>query len=198
MPIADEEAVRLLLVDFHDRLRKVVDDAWAEWLDISWRGRLVYEPRARAVLVFDFIARRARDEFAGDPNIHVITKKQTVSFLFRDQVHIRFKKGNAKGVGSNIVTQAVLDIIDPQRTIPGLVPDIMKVEVCWSPDDLGIDLDEVAVVARDKTKRIWAYPIERREIASTVVPMPTRGPDESPPELVPRVPLSIEGEKDKE
>lgn len=198
MPIADQDAVRAVLADFHDRLRKVVDGAWAEWLEIPWRGRLVYEPRARAVLVFDFIARRARDVFAGDPHIHVITQKQTIKFLFKDHVVIRFKKGNSKGVGSNITTQAVLDFIDPQRMIPGLVPEIMKVEVCWSPDDLGIDLSEVAVVARDKTKRIWAYPIDRAEPLSTVVPLPTRAPDETPPAVVPRLPQPMEGEKDKE
>jgi hypothetical protein len=198
MSVPSEAAVREILEDFHVRLRTVVDGAWAEWIAIEWRGKLVYEPRARAVLVFDFIARRAREEFAADANIHVLAQKQTVKFMFKDQVVIRFKKGNAKGVGSNIETQAVLDFIDPQRTIPGLIPEIMKVEVCWNPDDLGIDLSEVAVVARDKNKRLWAYGLDRAAPAAEVVPLRPRTPDPTPPQIVPRVAPPKEGEKDDE
>ncbi len=198
MSVPNEAAVREILEDFHARLRSVVDAAWAEWMAIEWRGKLVYEPRARAVLVFDFIARRAREEFAGDANIHVLAGKQTVKFMFKDQVVIRFKKGNAKGVGSNIETQAVLNFIDPQRTIPGLIPEIMKVEVCWNPDDLGIDLTEVAVVARDKKKRLWAYALDRAAPAADVVPIRPRAPDQTPPLIVPRVAPPKEGAKDEE
>lgn len=162
MPIPLKDDVRSILEDFHVRLRRVVDDAWKEWVEFPGKGKFVFLPRVRAVLVFDFIARRAQEEFTGDPNIHVITKKQTVQFLFKDVVLVRFKKGNARGVGSNIRTQAVLDFIDPQRTIPGLVPEIMKVEICYSLNDLGIDLDEVAVVARNERARLVIPPRPRR------------------------------------
>ncbi len=197
MPIPNPENVQAILADFHDRIRLVVDEAWKEWLGIPWRGKLVYEPRARAMLVFDFIARRAREEFDGDPNIHVITKKQTVQFLFKREVLIRFKKGNARGIGSNIPTRAVLDFIDPQRTIPGLLPDIMKVEVCWSPDDLGIDLHEVSVVARNESARLWAYPLDRTVPSAGIIPMPPRTPDETPPAVVPRQPVPDEKSQDE-
>ena len=130
MPIPCPDEVREILCDFHDRIRAVVDGAWEEWLTLPYRGRFVFPARARAVIVFDFIARRAQEEFDGDPNIKVLVKKQTVQFLFRDRVLTRFKKGNGKGIGSNIITQAVLDFVDPQRNIPGLVPHLLKVEFC--------------------------------------------------------------------
>jgi hypothetical protein len=189
MPIPDQNDVKAILADFEDRLRAVVDRAWHEWLAIPNRGGFVFLPRVRAVLVFDFIAKHALAEFDGDPHIHVIVKgQQTVHFLFKDTVLVRFKKGNAKGVGSNIETQAVLTFIDPQGVIPGLVPEIMKIEICYRPDAFGIDLEEVAVVARDRRQRLWAYPIERKRPTAEVVDLPPRKPDETPPTVVPRQP----------
>ena len=188
MPTPTPEQVQAVLDDFHDRIRKVVDAAWAEWLAYPGRAKVVFVARLRAVFVFDAIARLAQAEFDDDKNIHVIIKRQTIQFLFKDQVLIRFKKGNAKGIGSNITTEAVLDFVDPQRVIPGLIPDIMKVEVCYSPDALGIALKEVAVVARDEARRLWAYPLARSEPAAEVVTLPPRQPDHTPPVVVPRKP----------
>jgi hypothetical protein len=192
MPVPVQEDVKAILANFEQRIRRVVEEAWEEWLALPDRGRFVFTPRVRAVLVFDFIARRALKEFDGDPNIYVLTRKQTVHFLFKDQVLVRFKKGNSKGVGSNIVTQEVLDFVDPQRTIPGLVPEIMKIEVCYRPNNIGISLEEVAVVARNRHKRIWAYPIDREEPGAEIIPMPPRMPDATPPIVLPRAPKPIE------
>ena len=186
MPIPRPDDVKAILSDFHVRIRAIIDDAWKEWLDIPWRGKLVFEKRARAMLVFDFVVRRARETFDGDPNIRVIVKHQTVKFLFKDKLLIRFKKSSAKGIGSNIMTQAVLDFVDPQRAIPDLLFDIMKVEVCYQPDELGVTLAEVAVVARTEHTRVWAYPLER--MGATVVPLPIVTPDESPAVVIPRQP----------
>ena len=171
MSVPAEDDVRAILGDFERRLRAVIDRAWAEWMDCELRGRLIF-PRAKADIVFDFIARHALAEFADDKDIHVIAKNATVKFLFKDTVLVRFKKGNSKGVGSNIETQAVLDFIDPERKLFDL-PDILKVEVCYLPDRLGTKIEEVAVVARDRNKRIWAYPLDV-EGGAEIVAIPTR------------------------
>lgn len=192
MPIPKQEDVQELLRDFEQRIRRVVDQAWHEWQEFPNKGKYVFLPRMRAVVVFDAIARLSQHEFAGDANINVIVKKQTVQFLFHKQVLVRFKKGNSNGVGSNIETQAVLDFVDPQRTIPGLVPDIMKVEVCYRPDELGIVLDEVAVVARDRYKRIWSCPLDRATPTAGITTLPPRAPDTTPPTVVPRQPVPDE------
>lgn len=198
MSIPDQADVKTILKDFEDRIRAIVDLAWKEWLAIPDRSRFVFMRRVRATLVFDFIARNAIAEFDGDPNIHVIVKsRQTVHFLFKDVVLVRFKLGNSKGVGSNIETQAVLDFVDPQGVIPGLVPEIMKVEVCYSPDDLGMELREVAVVARNRRRRIWAYQIERGDSAA-IVGIPPRAPDTTPPVVEPRKPQQDEKTEEDE
>jgi len=196
MPVPKQEDVKAILTDFETRLRAVVDRAWQDWQNEPNKGRFIFLPRVRATMVFDFIARHAIAEFDGDSNIRVIPKgQQTIHFLFKDKVLVRFKQGNTKGVGSNIRTQAVLDFIDPQRTIPGLVPDIMKVEICYAPDDVGIEIDEVAVVARNRTQRIWAYPLARPVIGN-VTELPPRAPDTTPPVVEPRQPKPEEKPED--
>ena len=199
MPVPKQEDVKAVLTDFETRLRAVVDRAWQDWQMEPNKGRFVFLPRVRAVVVFDFIARHAVTEFDKDPHIKVIFKgQQTLHFLFKNKVLVRFKKGNAKGVGSNIRTQAVLDFIDPQRTIPGLVPEIMKVEVCYAPDSIGLAIEEVAVVARNRVQRIWAYPLDRGVSAGKVIDMPSRPPDMSPPVVEPRQPKPEEKPQDGE
>lgn len=197
MPVPNETEVKSVLKDFHERIRLVVDGAWDEWNEFPGKAKLVFLARARAVLVFDYIARRALECFDGDKNIHVIVKKQTIQFLFNDRVLLRFKTGNANGVGSNIQTQAVLDFIDPNREIPGLIPEIMKVEVCYALDELGLKLGEVAVVARDSTSRLWAYPLDRKEQGANIVSLRPRAPDSTPPAVVPRKPNPEEKSDDK-
>lgn len=185
MPVPIQEDVRAILGDFERRLRAIVDRAWAEWMACEIRGRLIF-PRTKSDIVFDMIARHAVAEFDGDPDIHVIAKHSTVKFLFRNTVLVRFKKGNGSGIGSNIVTQAVLDFVDPERNLFDL-PDILKVEVCYQPDRLGTQVKEVAVVARDRNKRLWAYPLEA-ERGADIIPLPPRAPDDSPPAIVVKTP----------
>jgi hypothetical protein len=165
VPALDD--VQTILAEFEQRLRAVVDRAWAEWMECDVRGRLIFS-RSGSNTIFDFIARHALAEFGEDPQVHDIAKGGTVQFLFRDRVLVRFKKSNANGVGSNIETQAVLDFVDPHRDIPGMLPDIMKVEVCYQTDALGTQLKEVAVVARNRTKRVWAYPLTPAQTAEII------------------------------
>lgn len=187
MTIPVEDDVRAVLRAFEGRLRAVIDRAWTEWMDSDIRGRLIRNG-AKATVVFDFIVRHALAEFDGDPDIHVIAKHSTVKFLFKDTVLLRFKKGNAKGVGSNIETQAVLDFIDPERKLFPELPDILKIEVCYQPDRLGMKIDEVAVVARDRKKRIWSYALETGAGAE-IIPLPSRTAETTAPEVVIRKPV---------
>jgi hypothetical protein len=194
----DKNEVHGLLSEFHPRIRAVVERSWQEWVEYEPKGRLMFLPRFRAVFIFDAIARNAVVEFAGDTKIRVKVEKQTVKFLFKDQVFTRFKKGNSKGVGSNIETQAVLDFIDPQRSIPGLLPEVMRVEFCYGIDELGLNLNEVAVVARNKTDRIWAYQIPSSQPAADILPFPPAPGDLSPPTVFPRKPEAAEEPQKKE
>lgn len=185
MAIANIDVVKEVLKDFEPRLRAVEDRAFASTKQIpNYRG-FIYG-RTRSNIHFDFIVQEALAEFDGDPNIRVIVERQTVKFLFNDRVLVRFKKGNSKGIGGNIITQAVLDFIDPQLNIPGLLPDLHKVEVCHQVDELGLSLKNLAIVARDVSRRIWSYPIPAAGGAEVVpIPVPTNDLP-PPPQVTPR------------
>ncbi len=184
--MTEQDKVRSILSDFEFRLHSILQKAWAEWQEMPKKG--VLSARSRASIIFDFIKRFAIEEFDGDEDIHALPKGQTVKFLFQDQVLIRFKKANAKGIGSNIETQAVLEFVDPQLKIPDMLPEIFRVEVCYTFDKLATKVETVAVTKRDRHQKLWSYPIFGGE-SGEVVPMPTRAPDpEMPPTVRPRKP----------
>jgi hypothetical protein len=181
MPIPPLDDVRRILEDFELRLRMILEAAWEEWLELPNRAR--FSARSRASCVFDIIRRRALEEFNDDANIRAIPKGQTIHFLFRDQVLVRFKKANGAGIGANIETQAVIQFVDPQMSIPGLLPEIYRVEVCYHLNELQTRMDTLAVTARDRRRRIWSYELARPTTAA-IVPLPPPLPsDDAPPEV---------------
>lgn len=194
MPVAVRDDVETILANFAERLCAVLDQAMLDWeatLNKSW----FIWPRVRANMIFSYIANRAMEEFSDDKNVHIINERQTVKFLFHDSVLVRFKKGNARGVGSNIITQNVLEFIDPQLQFSGL-PDVHRVEVVYQFNLLGTGYSEVAVVARDRSSRIWAYPLVSKPSAE-VIPLPTRVPPVlTPPAVTPKAPPAEKSSED--
>ncbi len=171
MPIADKSEVEATLESFTVRLRSVLDRAMEDWAAVPQKSWFIHA-RTRSNIIFDLIARHAQSEFDEDSDVHIIREPQTVKFLFLGRVLARFKKGNAKGVGSNIETQAVMDFIDPQGSFAGL-PDVHRVEIVYQLNILGTGYAEVAVVARDQRTRVWAYPLTGRPSAE-IIPLPMR------------------------
>ena len=138
-------------------------------------------------MIFDFIKARALTEFDGDPHIRAIPKGQTVHFLFRDRVLVRFKKANSAGLGSNIETQAVIEFVDPQIPLFAM-PPIYHVEVCYHLDKLATRMALLAVTARQRNTKLWAYELDRPASAA-VIPLPEPPADSTPPEVRPRKPI---------
>jgi len=181
MLLPTKDDVRPILRDFELRIRAILEAAWDEWMEMPNRSR--FSSRTRASAVFDFIKRRALEEFEGDRNIRAIPKGQTVHFLFRDRVLVRFKKANGSGLGSNIETQAVLEFIDHELTIPDLLPDIYRVEVCYHLDELATNVSRIAVTARQQHKRLWSYEVEQ-PTAAEVEYFPSPPDGDIPPPVV--------------
>ena len=197
MAIAVQSEVETALGGFVARLRAVLDRAMEDWQATPNKSWFIHA-RTRSNIIFDLVARHALAEFDGDTDVHIIRQPQTVKFLFLDRVLTRFKKGNARGVGSNIETQAVMDFVDPQGSFAGL-PDVHRVEIVYQLNVLGTGFAEVAVVARDKRARVWAYPLTGRPSAD-IIPLPTRTPPVlTPPQVLPKAPAEEEsGDKPAE
>ncbi|WP_417481606.1 hypothetical protein [Maricaulis sp.] len=97
--------------------------------------------------------------FDADASVRLIVEHECLHMLFGDSVLVRFKKSNSGGVGSNIPTQRVMDFIEPEARIPGLLTDIAKVELCYALDEFEANVTDVSVVARNRDRRLWAYSI---------------------------------------
>jgi len=72
----DKDHVRIILADFEQRIRAILDKAWFDWLKMPKRG--ILSARSRASIVFDFIKTTALAEFDGNTDIHAIVDGQTV------------------------------------------------------------------------------------------------------------------------
>lgn len=167
-------------------MRSILEGAWDDWREMP--NKALLSPRSRASIVFDYIKARALAEFDGNSNVRPIPKGQTVHFLFRDRVLVRFKKANAAGLGSNIETQAVIEFVDPQFPLFAL-PPIYHVEVCYHLDRLATHMAELSVTARQRNTKLWSYELERHGSAAVVpLPEPKFG-DAAPAEVRPRKPI---------
>ena len=179
MPHPIKEQVQADLEDFHERIRSVVERAWAEWRAIAaFRAENNFTPflysRTVANLMFDAIARNAIAEFAGDPSVHVEIETQTIKLFFRGAVFARFKKVDDNKLGQNIPTQAALAFEFVEGAFPGLPAETAKVEFIWLANEINTRLEHVLVVARDGDRLLWDYEIGAIPAAGagTVIPFP--------------------------
>jgi hypothetical protein len=82
-------------------------------------GRLLFPGRSRACLVHDFMVQRAIAAWTGDSAVRVIRRDETAKFVVVDQILLRFKKADDRGLGSNIPTQSSLGFIGQQSGAAG-------------------------------------------------------------------------------
>ena len=123
MPVPKQEDVKAVLTDFETRLRAVVDRAWQDWQMEPNKGRFVFLPRVRAVVVFDFIARHAVTEFDKDPHIKVIFKgQQTLHFLFKNKVLVGSRRAMPKASARTSVPRPCSILSTRNARSQGLCP----------------------------------------------------------------------------
>lgn len=178
MPVATKDEVQGALQPYHALIRKVIDDAWAEWRAIeAFRreqefGAIAYT-RTISNHMFDAIARLAIRAFAPLDGIHIRQEAQTVKFFAGGKALFRFKKGDDAKLGCNIPTEAALAFIEADRVVSGLPPETAKVEIIWQPNEIWTQIERVLVIARDGDRLIWEYDIDRDEGGAVVLAFPT-------------------------
>ena len=175
MPMADEQAVRAVLAKYESVLFAATHGGWDDWRALGLGGRLIFQARSRACVVYDFIVQRAMAALAEDPAVRVLRRDETVKFVFHDTVALRFKKANENGLGSNIRTQATLGFVKQQQELPDF-PNVHKVEVVYVLNDLQTRITQVLVAARDGDVCLWHYDLAP-ESGARVIPMPVPMPN---------------------
>jgi hypothetical protein len=192
---AVEEIVRGVLRSYEDAIFKVVHGAWSDWRELPLGGRLLFPGRTRACLVHDFMVQRAIAAWTGARAVRVIRQDETAKFVVADQVLLRFKKADDRGLGSNIPTQASLIFTEQQYDLPG-IPNVHKIEVVYVLNRLQTQIDRVVVVARDGDDLLWDYVIAPATTAE-VISLPTQTSEPTKGVRV-RVRKADEGDKNKD
>lgn len=193
MPAAKQQDVKAVLRAFEPILRDVVMAAWRQWVEMPNRSRL-YQ-RTRACFVHNFMMIEASRHLEGHPRAHVFEQHETAMFLFDQSVLVRLKKGDERGLSSNIPTQAALAFIDPQEELFDL-PDVSRVDVCYVLNELQTQVKDILVVARDGDQVIWAYSIySAAEGAAPVISFPAPANEPPAADSGMRIPGELENNK---
>jgi hypothetical protein len=174
MPVPNQADVEACLTRLEPALQRIVLGAWDEWMG-SGQAAVVQFPRTRANLVWDYIVRRARDEFGDIAGVVAIEGGQTLGFLCDDRVLFRFKKGDGNGLSRNYPTPLALAYHDHDENLLGL-PDVMRVEVVYILNHLKTAVTHIQVVCREGGKIIWGYDILRRGETGATDPLPLIAP----------------------
>lgn len=149
---------------FHDLFYAIIQESWDEWLAVKeFRATKNFGPtmykRTITNYVFDAIARRAIPAFQGKSNVSIKNESQTFKLLFGG-VCARFKKGDENNLSMNVPTFAAIAFENANEVIPGLPPEITKVDVIWRPNELWTEIEQVLLVSRNGDEIVWDYQIE--------------------------------------
>ncbi|WP_423415345.1 hypothetical protein RLW55_01395 [Hyphomicrobium sp. B1] len=175
-----EAEIRGILGPHEKDILAVVHGAWQDFQDLGLSGRLRYK-RNRAGLVHDFMVQRGMGLWGEGSGVTWQEKDETAKFIFAEKVVVRFKKADENGLGSNIMTQAVMAFVDPQMELPG-IPSVSKVEVVYALNAFETQIETVAVVSRDGDQELWSYVIDDLGGAA-VIPLPL-APTPTEPDVV--------------
>ena len=102
-------------------------DAWSRWWKNPERAQLFR--RTRACLIHNYAMLDSSTAFIADRGVHIIPGQETSYFLIEDRLLFRFKKGDLRGLSSNIETQASLAFVAENSMIKR--PDVVALDVVY-------------------------------------------------------------------
>lgn len=153
-----------LLSPYSDRLLKVFDLAWNDWLK-----RIDDNPscckRGRSNFIWDQIIHHAKNEFGLEPDhkfaIYPYNNDQTYNFIIEQKLVFRIKKGKSSRKSNNVPTNMSKGFHDPNESLPeiGLLP---RIEIQYQLDKLESSIIDVVAVARDKSMIVWESSLKYR------------------------------------
>ena len=196
MPVADQNEVQATISP--ERERKISRAFQGAWTDFQAdKSKYGIWARTRANMMFERLAVRLQEQFAEDSNVRFFFGEETVKITFDNLVVARCKKANDRGLGQNVLTQAVLTFCEAQQEIPGF-SGLQKIEILYIVNQLGSAIDRIVVQARDGDMRLWAYTLNNEAEGGAVIeplPAPTMPPPSHASDLVKPRAKPLEGEE---
>jgi hypothetical protein len=195
--ITEEKTRRVIAGTRETKLYRAFKDGW-EGVRKD-HSRYSIWPRTRANMMFERLAVRLQETFLDDPGVRCGFANETVKITFDDEIVVRVKKADSRGLSHNVPTEANDLFCGQTMMFPGFEP-LDKVEVVYVLNMYGTEITRVVVQARDGDARLWAYPIDDAALdAAPVTPLPPRPlPPAADEDLVrPRTKPIVKDESDK-
>lgn len=168
--LSKEESADLLRPLFSD-FRRIIDDAWQEWMELVTRHPRV-DKRARAATIHCFIVHRALEKFSKTKGTKAVRGGGTLWLYISDQIKARFKKLDGKLLYRNYPTATQLKL-ELQGNIPGILPGTY-LTLGYVLDDLEQSVARHLVTLQVRKRVIYEIDMDA-ELGATgtpVVPMP--------------------------
>ena len=118
--VPNEMDVRAVLGPFHGALADASRAALRSWLAIPPAQRAALDhPRVFANVIWGFFREEATVRLSGFPGVTLTHKYNTFGIVINEQLMLRFKRVNRKGLSRNYATQASLSFY-AQCELPGI------------------------------------------------------------------------------
>jgi hypothetical protein len=155
--IPDMEEVRRLLEPHESAITRFYLDAWSALRAMKGAPQPMYL-RTRASLLHNFVMNTAIPGLA-DAGVHIIEKHETAFFVVDGRLLFRLKKGDERGITSNVDSQASLAFTDLEKPLSLLadLPDVWRVDISYILNSLDTLIERIVVVARDVNRVLWSY-----------------------------------------
>lgn len=108
----------------------------------------------RRALFWEFAVDKFIELSQGDPGLHVQEHHDTVSFIFDQEILVRFKKANTGLHSSNYPTQTAELFHEHEADLFGFT-GLQRVEAVYVPNHFDTGIIWTGIVARDGTRELW-------------------------------------------
>ncbi|WKB54336.1 hypothetical protein [Eleftheria terrae] len=157
--LAPDEPQRIASPYFSE-LVAVVNAAWADWMSSGYPAQMQHK-RFRAAFVWNQLLTHAKRRFDGRQDVRVEVIKNWEGLLLHDSIFIRFKLGYDDLLSRNYPTQSALDFHDQELDLFG--SGITRLELIYVLNDLGTEIQRIALIQRHKNSVAWAIDLLGKE-----------------------------------
>jgi len=178
MQESDREQVRTILEPYHETLGRIPLLAWRDWMSSSEYGRNRHG-RTRADIIWEHMIDHAHQQLGDDRKWQIIRHCGTFSFIARDTVLLRFKKGDNRGISSNYPTQTALAFHEPDQGSLFELPHQYRAEVVYIMNALETGLSDVRVISRNGNIKMLEYSIMPQTPVIPMEPRSAAAPDDT-------------------
>lgn len=158
MALAEEIRAHDLINPYADIIVESIRSAWMEWLRSPFFGK--WSSRGRATFVWETVMDSLKDKFKGNSDVYILDKGTTVLFVVKQEIAFRFKLADKSGRSKNVQTKSAKSFHDPELHYnllgeSGIASDISRVEVVYSLNKTATQIDNIKMIARDKSALVW-------------------------------------------